>query len=261
MKNRTRFSERIGQKFNQLTILRINPDHKYHFICLCDCGKEKSIRCTSVINEHTKSCGCWHKKIITSHGLYKHPLYKIHLNMMDRCYNPKCKAYKNYGGRLIPITVYKEWHNVVNFVRDVEPLRIPGLTMDRRENNGNYEPGNIEFTTPKVQSNNKRNNVLREYNGRTQTLAQWADEYDIKRNTFWARLYKHNWDMEKALHKNERILIEYKGEIKSITEFSKEFNINNTTLYTRIFENKWPVEKALITPIRYNKKQHENYHN
>ena len=141
-------------------------------------------------------------------------LQRILHNMKNRCYNPNFKEYKNYGGR--GITVCKEWLNS-------EKIKIDGthisnttkgliafkewalangytdeLTLDRIDNNGNYEPSNCRWVTRKAQNNNRANNHYVTYKGKTQSISQWAEELGIKRQKLVDRFWKLNWSIERA---------------------------------------------------------------
>lgn len=114
------------------------------WLCLCNCGKEKIIRGSSLKNETTKSCGCLREEIITktmtAHGHKKNRkptgFYQSWQNMKSRCTNPNNKDYKDYGGR--GITVCDEWlYSFTNFKRD-NPGWKPGLTLERRKNELGY---------------------------------------------------------------------------------------------------------------------------
>jgi hypothetical protein len=101
-------------------------------------------------------------KLNRVHGLSKHPLYDSWWQMMNRCYNEKAKSYKNYGGR--GITVCPEWHDVRNYVAWIEAnlgSRPEGLTLDRVNNDGNYEPGNMRWATYSEQNLNRRKRIKR----------------------------------------------------------------------------------------------------
>lgn len=91
------------------------------------------------------------------HGLTKHPLYPMWNTMMQRCYNPNNKSYKNYGGRGVKVCL--EWHDAKTFIADIERLlgpRPPGMSFDRKNNDGDYEPGNMRWATPSQQALNRR---------------------------------------------------------------------------------------------------------
>lgn len=193
--------EYIGKKFGRLTIVKYMGKNKWnakYYLCKCDCdNNEIIVRLNNLMSGHTNSCGCLHKEIVTNHGLSDHYLYMTWFHMMDRCYNLKCERYKDYGGR--GISVYAEWHNIVNFVRDIEPIYVKGLMLDRIDNNKNYEPGNVRYVNDEISSRNKRNNVYLTFEGKTQIIEDWAKEKGLLRETLCKRLFKHKWTLEKAL--------------------------------------------------------------
>ena len=132
------------------------------------------------------------------HGKYKSRIYHTYKHMKQRCYNKNCKDYKNYGRRGIKIC--DEWLNkfmaFYNWAYDNGYADT--LTIDRIDVNGNYEPSNCRWATQKQQSNNKRNNVLLTYNGKTQNMAQWAEELDINGGTVRMRHYR-GWSDKECL--------------------------------------------------------------
>ncbi|MFA5669878.1 MAG: AP2 domain-containing protein [Candidatus Cloacimonas sp.] len=116
----------------------------------CDCGKEFKAITHNTNRSREKSCGC----LKTIHGLESHKLYQVWNSMVQRCNNHKNKAYKNYGAR--GIKVCASWLNIKNFIEDMEPTFIKGLTLDRIDVNQNYEPYNCRWSTRAVQSRNTR---------------------------------------------------------------------------------------------------------
>ena len=104
--------------------------------------------------------------------------------MMARCYNPKDIGYSNYGGR--GIRVCNRWHNLEDFLKDMGHPQ-PGLTLERIDNRKCYGKGNCKWATYKEQNNNKRNNVLLTYEGKTQTVRQWSKELDVSQ--YYVRKY------------------------------------------------------------------------
>ena len=125
---------------------------------LCSCGKKFKAIVKNVKNNATRSCGCYHikraKESNIKHGLARHRLYDVWNQMMQRCYRKTHKAYKNYGGR--GISVCDKWHNISNFIEDMDSSFKEGLTLDREKNDENYDQTNCRWTTAIIQNRNKR---------------------------------------------------------------------------------------------------------
>jgi len=128
----------------------------------CECGNLFEAMIVHIKMGNTTSCGCYHldriSKVKTKHRLCRHPIYYKWAGMIERCYNPKQKEYKNYGGR--GIIVCNKWRNdfkeYYDYVISLENAMEPGLSIDRKDNDGNYEPGNLRWVTWCVQSVNQR---------------------------------------------------------------------------------------------------------
>lgn len=138
----------------------------------------------------------------TKHGKTKTRLYRIWFNMRCRCHKKDFVDYPRYGGR--GIAVCDEWLN--SFPPFYEWAMANGyredLTLDRIDNDGNYEPSNCRWVDTKVQNNNTRRNHYITYNGETLTLAQWSERCGINKNTLQARICKYGWSVERALTEN-----------------------------------------------------------
>lgn len=117
--------------------------------------------------------------------------------MVARCTNPGDAGYANYGGR--GVRVCDEWMNFETFLRDVGVRPVRGLTIERKDVNGNYEPNNVEWQSYHVQSRNKTNNRWHEFKGKRLLLVDWAAEMGIKYRTLVSRIYIYKWPIEKAL--------------------------------------------------------------
>ena len=197
----------IGKKFGRLTVVSQaeSKNHSTYWNCLCDCGNAKTVQGVKLVHGTTKSCGCLNRDIVISRnkanadGKYRHPrIYNIYYGMRTRCYNEDDAGYFWYGAR--GITVCDEWMSdffsfqswaLANGYRD-------DLTIDRIDNNGNYEPGNCRWADIEIQANNRRGTLMLTMNGETLSATQWARRLGISRATVYARLSK-GWSVEDTL--------------------------------------------------------------
>lgn len=193
----------IGKRFGRLVVLKYshNVGYSKYFLCQCDCGNKKTIAKSNLTTGKQVSCGCYRtENLVKSNKLpngYSR-LSKIYNAMKKRCYDPSSNRYHRYGARGIKIC--DEWLNNKNSFREwaINHGYKDGLTIDRIDNNGNYCPENCRWVTRQEQSNNTCRTVMIEYNGKAQTLTQWAHELNIPTSTLHNRLRVHGWDVEKA---------------------------------------------------------------
>jgi hypothetical protein len=175
----------IGKVYNLLKIISIFFKNNYAWAkCSCKCGSKCEISLSSVIHNRVKSCGCLRKetarklgkyfgslKVIHGEAINKTitPEYRISLNMISRCYNKNCINYAAYGGRRI--SIFKPWLSKKNgakrFIKwllskdGIGRRPSPKYSIDRIDNDGNYEPGNLKWSTKKEQQNNRRKYKLK----------------------------------------------------------------------------------------------------
>lgn len=192
----------IGKKFGRLTIVGVNhkgTDRKFYYDCLCDCGNHCIVRGNSLTTGNTKSCGCMVKESKNvKHGMKHTRLYGIWYGMRDRCNNENNPAYERYGGK--GVSVCKAWDEFISFYKwSMSNGYNESLSIDRINVNGNYEPSNCRWATPKEQSDNKSSNIIIELNGKKQDLQQWCDELGFNRSTINTRVRMCGWSYEKAL--------------------------------------------------------------
>lgn len=185
-----------GKTFNRLTVIEYHSKrkNKHYYLCKCICGNEKVIESYNIRSGHAKSCGCLNREIVSSqkvnyrHGMSKTRIHNIWWGIIERCTNENDQAYPNYGGR--GITICDEWLN--DFEAFEEWAMANGysekLSIDRIDNDGNYEPNNCRWATRKQQNNNKSNNVRIEINGEIKNLTQWAEYAGIHRSTIYRRM-------------------------------------------------------------------------
>lgn len=175
----------------------------------CSCGKKYETQICHVNSGKSKSCGCYRKKVNTTHGHSRTatgptPTYSSWHAMLQRCTNPNSKFYQYYGGR--GIKVCKRWNKFENFLEDMGNCPLD-KTIERKDNTKGYYKNNCRWATRKEQQYNRRDNVIVKYKGKDQLL---LDVYAIsgsvvKYGTVKARVVSSNWPLELALTKPVKV--------------------------------------------------------
>ena len=170
-----------GQRFGRLLAKTpIHPTKKgssTRWLCRCDCGNESTPGTAQLRRGRAKSCGCLQKERAsfanTTHGKTKSPEHRAWLAMWSRCTVKSNGSFINYGQR--GISVCERWKDFSLFLLDMGQKPI-GMTIERNDNDGNYEPSNCRWATREEQDRNKRSTVLVTFNGKTMTYSQWGRE-------------------------------------------------------------------------------------
>ncbi len=174
-----------GKVFGQWTVIgdKKKIGHNQRWYCRCVCGKERYVIESMLKDGTSKSCGCQrHNRMI--HGLSSTKLYAIWRTMRDRCNLPTNKEYERYGAR--GISVCSDWNDnflsfyfwAINEGYD-ETAERGKFTLERIDNNGNYEPSNCRWANGKEQARNRRNTVWLTHEGITKSFSEWCEIYDI----------------------------------------------------------------------------------
>lgn len=193
-----RFLDLTGMRFGRWTVLRYVGYNKGSlWECRCDCGKIKNVRSDRLRYGKSTSCGCFRAKVtaketalkISKHGMWGTRLYREWIQMKQRC-SPSCSKtqYDRYYGR--GIRVCSEWeHDFDAFAKwALSNGYNDSLSIDRIDNDGDYEPTNCRWVTEETQANNKCTSRFVTYNGETKTLAEWAKKLNINYSTLCSRL-------------------------------------------------------------------------
>ncbi|MGN0472204.1 MAG: AP2 domain-containing protein [Lachnospiraceae bacterium] len=202
-----------GKKFGRLTVIKKvgSKNHSSVWLCKCDCGCEKEITLNH-LRQGTKSCGCLSIDISSErgkkskigersrkHGDFGTKLYGIWAGMKRRCQNPNTKYYADYGGR--GIKVCEEWQEYIPF-KEWAILNgyHEGLSIERKDVNGDYCSENCIWIPLSEQNRNKRVTIHLNYNGKDYTIKEIAEITGLKERTIKGR-YERGWDVEKIFTK------------------------------------------------------------
>lgn len=208
-----RLDVRQGDRFGRFTIITEvgKRSEKRYFLCKCDCGETRIERLVALRAGETKSCGCLKHETdmenarkcysshpnFSDHNSYYQKMYGNWHDMKQRCQNPNSVAFKWYGER--GITVCEEWHKFKPFMEwALRNEWEEGLTIERKDVNGNYEPSNCTWIPKCEQINNTRRSRMLTFMDRTQNLTQWRRELGFNRGIVEKRLM-NGWSVERAL--------------------------------------------------------------
>lgn len=197
-----------GHRFERLVAIGYvgrNTHDQAMWLCLCDCGNYVTVAGYNLNTGNSNSCGCYKSERVSvsaairnkTHGMKGAPEYKVWCSMLNRCNHANDHAFANYGAR--GVKVCERWRKFENFFADMGHRPTPNHSLDRIDNDGNYELSNCRWATLEQQQNNRRVNRRFTYNGETHTIAEWSRIVDINYYTLWSRLCDRNWTTEDAL--------------------------------------------------------------
>ncbi|WKN20817.1 hypothetical protein [Azotobacter vinelandii] len=225
-------------------------------VCQCSCGSApKVVAVDALTSGRQVSCGCHQAEqrrarngAKVTHGYSKSAHFARWANMMARCHKPGSVSYARYGGR--GIKVCERWHDVANFIADLPDGYFQGAQLDRIDNDGDYEPGNIRWVLPLENSSNRRSNVYMTMNGRTMTAMDWSREIGLKYETILQRKRK-GWsdvdcltspvnapgvktDYGRATCRERAKKYEFQGESLPLKEIAARVGLSYHALYERL---------------------------
>ena len=201
--------EDLGMGFSTETSKR---KYRYGLYQCQYCGKEFETKVTKIKNKKTKSCGCLVSEAVTlrnvKHNLRWHPLYSTWNGMIQRCTNSNNIRYGAYGGR--GISIWERWLSLEDFIEDIYSTYKIGLTLDRIDVNGNYEPDNVRWTTLNVQAQNTkdiRSNNNSGFRGVSwnKKLNKWIAQISVNNKRIWLGIYPTALEAAKAYERYVRI--------------------------------------------------------
>lgn len=255
MQNSNKDPKYLGKKYGRLTVIGFSKKQKkgggWNWIVKCDCGNEKTVNPSDVKSGEIKSCGCFRNERSSErakkfeHNVYKYRrLYGIYNGVKRRCFNKKESRFKDYGGR--GITMCEEWLNSENgFDKFVDWALshgyTDGLTLERKNVDGDYCPENCEWITIVDQAKNKRDTLWVDYKGEHIRLLELCEREGVKYDTVHNRIYKQGWTVERAIHQQSQ-------QENSLMKKCKDAGVNYSTVRDRIVKLGWEEKRALSTP-------------
>jgi hypothetical protein len=248
-----------GQTFGRWRILsraENSPKGQARWLCQCECGTKKVMESIHLRRGISRSCGCLKIettiRLSTKHGhastTYTSPTYHTWAGMVARCTNPKHRSYPQYGGN--GIAVCKRWLTFSNFLADMGE-KPTGTSLDRIDSKKGYAIHNCRWATSSKQARNKGNNRLLTHKGKTQCVAEWAEELGIPVPTLNDRLLS-GWDDERALstpagtatNNSRSRMLTFGGKTMCVAEWARQIGIKPVALHQRLARG-WPLAKAL----------------
>lgn len=239
-----------GRKYGELIAIRrigSAPNNRNAiWLFRCSCGAECEKDGYSVRSGKVKACtacGLARSRAASiTHGKTNSVEYRIWTGMLTRCYNKSARAYADYGRR--GISVCESWrHDFDAFLHDMGHRPSPQHSIDRIDNDGNYQPSNCRWATREQQAQNKRTSIRIEIDGQCKTVDEWANESGQSAASIYQR-YRSGL-RGAAVLKTTVTTIDYDGITDTVSGWSRRTGIKPTTILQRIRVYGWPISKAL----------------
>lgn len=195
------FVNRVGSRYRRLVVLEQVTRHApIKWKCRCDCGKIIVAIGKSLAQGSADSCGCLRaerlSKSKTKHGACGTGTYRVWMHMRQRCENPTDNGFPDYGGR--GIRVCERWRKSFSSFFEDMGEKPTGKSINRINNDGNYEPSNCKWATESEQANNRRGNRVLEFKGKRLTVSQWSMELGLSQKALRSRV-QMGWPVERIL--------------------------------------------------------------
>lgn len=249
---------KTGDVYGMFTVIKEvdNINKKRCFIVKCKCGTEKILPLIKFRSGKTKSCGCLRRQTGNKASGFRHgntaggkvtPSYSSWRNMKHRCNSNKhinSNRYKQRG-----INYCKEWESFENFLADMGEPPTEFHSLDRIDNDGNYEPSNCRWANQKEQVRNSTTAKFITHKGITKSVVEWAEYFCVNYDNFRGRISR-GYTVEEAIKPESKMknkknhLITYKGKTQNITGWAKEIGVTRDTLYNRVRRG-WTIERML----------------
>jgi len=200
-----KITNELNKRYGRLTVIEFDETRNYRarWKCLCDCGNITVVNGSMLRNHKIRSCGCLKDELtskrFTKHGLTHTLLYDVWIKIKSRCCNIRDKDFHNYGGR--NITIFNDWqHDFLSFYNwSITNGYKEGLTIERINVNGNYEPDNCTWIINAEQALNKRNTHNYTYKGETKGIRYFSEKYNVNYYALKARLLNYKWNIKDAI--------------------------------------------------------------
>lgn len=205
-----RLIDLTGQRFGRLMVKSLHnertPSNGAKFFCICDCGVEKLVVGAYLRSGRVISCGCRKREVLAessiTHGMTGTGAWHTWRDMIKRCTTEKYEHYHSYGGR--GITVCKEWLSFAGFHASMGD-RPEGMTIERDDVNGNYEPGNCRWIPKIEQHYNKRNTIFVDVGGESLCLSVACKQLGLSYSRVYDRIKTLGWSVEEAISEPKKI--------------------------------------------------------